>query len=379
MNILIRSCFLLFFLLSNLVAIENQLQKAFYHAPGHVAALELGKVSLYFLNKPNIKQLSDKNNDHQAQLRIFIDQTKIGSADYGHIIKEINKIKNSFYTVSLEEATKPHHGIIMTISYNPTVVDVVYESFDAITKQHGLVFTFYNKKIIEQLKNRPGNVLTTVSNNAVPTIVIDAGHGGSDTGAQGFFGILEKDLTRSVGDLLADYLQKKGWRVVMTRHADEFVSLGERTQLANMSGADMMISLHANYSKNAQAAGIETFCMEPSLLTVLGSTENNGISFRKPMSDNYGKLSNLLADKIHSCVVTTAHKEKNIVIDRKVKHAVSQILLGSAIPTILIEIGFISNKEEATLLSQSSYQLTLVKGIYDGIVEYFQSYRNNCI
>ena len=85
--------------------------------------------------------------------------------------------------------------------------------------------------MVDHLKNRPNAVLTTVSNNRVPTIVIDAGHGGHDVGARGFFDIQEKNLTKTMGDLLAQHLQAKGWHVVLTRSADDFVALDERTKL----------------------------------------------------------------------------------------------------------------------------------------------------
>ncbi len=370
MNISIRSFLLLFiFIVINTLAVENQLQKVFYHPGGDIKALELGKVSFYFSQKPDLKEQSKKNNKQQAQLQFHIDQTDINPADYDQVVKESNKIKNQFYTVALD---KTNTGLMLTITYNPALVDVTYDTYEAITKQAGLVFTFYNKSAVEQLKNRQDAVLTTVS-NTIPTIVIDAGHGGSDTGATGFFGLVEKDLTKSVSDLLANYLEQKGWRVVMTRRSDEFVPLGQRTQRTNTSGADMMISLHANYSANSQASGIETFCMAPALLTLIGSTESNGFSFRKSMSDNYGKLSNLLANKIHSSVLATVHKKKMPVVDRKVKKAVSQVLLGSAIPAVLIELGFISNKEEAGRLSKRTYQQALVEGIYKGIEAYLKA------
>ena len=91
------------------------------------------------------------------------------------------------------------------------------------------------------------------------------------------------------------------------------------------------------------------------------------------MSDNSVKLSNLLASKIHNAVIQMAQKNrgKDAVIDRKIKHSVSQVLLGSTIPTVLIELGFISNKQDAFWLNKPDYQYALVEGIYRGIKKYF--------
>lgn len=375
MNHLIKShisILIAFLLSSHIEAAENQLQKVFCHKGSEKFALDLGKIVFYFAHKPIIKQVLPENNKNKKQTQVLfsIDQTKITSAECEQMVEECNRSKNPLYAINIKQVVKPAPSIQMTISYDPELVSFAYESFEAITKQPGLVFTFYNKKNIDKLKNKPSAVLTTVSNNAVPTIVIDAGHGGHDIGASGFFNIQEKNLTKTMGDLLAQYLQTKGWHVVLTRKADDFVALGERTTCANKSGADMMISLHANYSVNEQASGIETFCLDSSLFTFLGSSNKNGNSFRKVTSDNSMKLSNLLASSIHRNVIELAHQKRDSVVDRKVKHAVSQILLGSAIPTVLIELGFISNKQDAYWLVSPAYQLALIEGIYAGIKNY---------
>ena len=365
---------------------DSQLQKLFFHTTGQSQAvgqnktlnknalsLELSKLVFYFSQEPIITLLPNyKNNrlDGQITATFFFPKAEISSSEARQMVAHCNQQKESFYTMHVAPITKPINGIQLVITYDPKQIAFEHDSFEAIGGQKGIVFTFYDKNLLERLKLQTNTVLQTAS-ATLPTVVIDCGHGGNDTGACGFFNIVEKELTQTIGHQLAHYVHERGWNVVLTRHADEYLALDERTSCANKTKADFLISLHANHASNEQASGIETFCFDRSLLKPLSAERVSQELLIKKMSDNLSRLSNLLATSIHQELLNAARTQRE-VIDRKVKRAVPQLLLGSTIPAILIELGFVSNKQEAQFLVDPAYQQALVKGIYQGMLTYLK-------
>lgn len=356
--------------------VNNQLQKFFFHKISdqntkNSMSLEVCKLVFYFSKDPIVlpnKQAVAKNGVMTATY-IFPKADITNEAQL--MINKCNKEKGQFFSCSIKSIEKPIHGIELTVSYDPKHIDFQYDGFDAMSAQKAIVFTIYNKSLLEKLKELNTTILQTACNDKVPTIIIDCGHGGVDNGACGCFDTVEKKLTLDIGFQLAECVKKKGWNVILTRTADEFVSLDERTLIANNSNADLLISLHANFSKNEKAAGIETFYFDSSLLKPLSRYQVSNNSIIKNMSDNLRKLSNLLATSVHKELIT-AGKTKRSVIDRNVKQGAPQILLGAAIPSILVELGFISNQEEAKALLDPSYQNALIKGICNGLGQYLK-------
>lgn len=192
-------------------------------------------------------------------------------------------------------------------------------------------------------------------------IVLDFGHGGHDSGARGGQ-IYEKDVVRKVGLKLAKLLSDKGYRVHLTRENDEFVPLDRRTYFANLyTNASLFVSLHANHANRSEVVGIETHCLDDALLKKLEPfSEFDELSFN---SHNIR-----LAQIVHNHLLDAAAKYG--ATDRKVKKSVAQVLLGVEIPAILIELGFLSNPQEAQLLNSPDYQFQLAQGIYHGINSY---------
>lgn len=192
-------------------------------------------------------------------------------------------------------------------------------------------------------------------------IVLDFGHGGRDIGTK-FGEIYEKDVVKKVGLKLANILTKQGYVVHLTRLDDEFVPLDLRTYFANLStNASLFVSLHANHATKPEVCGIETHRMDGNLL--------QGVDFGPSVSEyDMHTYSARLAKLVQEQLL---HATKDYgVLNRRVKRSVSQVLLGVEMPAILVELGFLSNPQEAQLLNSQAYQLQLAQGISKGINSY---------
>lgn len=183
----------------------------------------------------------------------------------------------------------------------------------------------------------------------MPMIVIDAGHGGKDEGCspKQKEACDEKELTIKTVRLVQMHLKTLGYRVVLTRKGDEFVSLDERAALANRLGSELFVSVHFNSAKNKGAHGIEIFyCDEESIRT---------------------EQSKLLAEKVLDKVITCTEAKS-----RGVKTANFRVIKDTNMPAILVEGGFLSHQEERKLCEDPIYQNALAWGIAKGIDTYLK-------
>lgn len=218
-------------------------------------------------------------------------------------------------------------------------------------------------------------------------IVIDPGHGGADPGAIGPTGLREKDVVLKLSKKVRDKIKKKlGWEVVMTRDDDRFIPLDERTGIANSENAALFLSIHANACTNKKVFGIESFVLGTTTdrdALRLAAKENN-IS-PKQVSDLQVILadlklndpqkvipSNNLADYVQGALVKRLHKKYGQVRDLGVKQAPFVVLVGADMPSILIEVSFISNPREEKRLRNSRYLDALADAIVDGLKKYAQ-------
>ena len=218
------------------------------------------------------------------------------------------------------------------------------------------------------------------------TIVIDAGHGGHDSGAVGYKKHQEKKAVLKVSILLKKLLESKGYNVYMTRGSDKFIKLKSRTHLANKKEADLFISIHANAApkgKYLSLKGIETFFLSPAKTDKakrIAAKENSAASAMSKKSKdtllsflNRNKIiqSNKLAIDIQSSMLTATRKKFNNVKDGGVREAPFWVLVGAQMPAVLVELGYITNPTEGERLFNPFYQKVLAKGIYNGINSYF--------
>ncbi|MCI3027597.1 GW dipeptide domain-containing protein, partial [Desemzia sp. C1] len=187
-------------------------------------------------------------------------------------------------------------------------------------------------------------------------VVIDAGHGGSDPGAQRV-GVREKDLNLSVAKKVQSKLKAAGYEVIMTRTNDTFIAVSERARIANISNADIFVSIHTN-SFNGITSGIETFSYD-----LKGNAKNPLVANDR----NRMLKSNTLSSSIQNSLISnTAAKS------RGAKKANFHVLRETGMPAVLTEIGFIDNTTERNKLVTNSYQEKLANGITNGIKEYFR-------
>ena len=214
---------------------------------------------------------------------------------------------------------------------------------------------------------------------SVKTIVIDPGHGGKDPGAVSQTR-QEKQIVLSLSKMLHDILVKKGYNVRLTRKTDVFLPLRERTQFATSQKADLFISIHTNASTAREASGIETYYLalasdESARITAM--RENAGAEYNmKELDALVGRIlkesksteSRRLAQLIQA-QLTSGKQVKN----RGVKHAPFVVLIGTKVPAVLVEVGFISNPQEGKKLTTKAYQRQLATSIAKGIEQYIKN------
>jgi N-acetylmuramoyl-L-alanine amidase len=213
----------------------------------------------------------------------------------------------------------------------------------------------------------------------VSRVVIDAGHGGKDTGSIGPTGYSEKDLVLDVAKRLKTLIETEiGAEVVMTRNDDTFVPLETRTAIANQQEADLFISIHANSSRTKTVRGVETFFLnfttsKESLDTA--SRENAGSDKSvHELSDLVKRI--VLTEKVTESrelaerVQTSMSRAKGTGPDRGVKQAPFVVLIGANMPSILAEISFISNPDEEKVLKTPAYRQHLAEYLLDGVRSY---------
>ncbi len=220
---------------------------------------------------------------------------------------------------------------------------------------------------------------------SVSRIVIDPGHGGHDPGVLGK-GLNEATLVLDVALRLEKLLQKEaGVDVVLTRRTDVYVPLEERTEIANRQNADMFLSIHANASRNPDASGIETF-----FLSFASSPEAEAVAARENSASNRdmhqlpdlikaitlnNKLdeSRDLATMVQETLVANLRKSNKDVRSRGVKKAPFVVLIGAAMPSVLAEISFVSNKQELSLLKTPAYRQKIAESLLTAITKYRRS------
>ena len=217
-------------------------------------------------------------------------------------------------------------------------------------------------------------------------IVIDPGHGGKDPGAIGVGGIMEKDLVLSVAKKLAAKLTTElGVQVVLTRKDDRFIALEDRTYMANAEDADLFISLHMNASPNSDAHGVETYYLDNTTDEAamrLAAREN--ASARKNISDLQFILSDMTQNMKLEDSITLAHRLQQSVVggmskvigdvrDLGVKKALFYVLVGARMPSVLIEMFFVTHRVEGQVMSREAGQDAMVNSLFEGIQRYGQS------
>ncbi len=360
-------------LFGTLISNATQLQKVFHHTlePDQPAQahIELAKLVFYFSQEPQIKRIDEQVKNERAKKVFFFPEVSFDE-EVGSLIASVQKHKNPLYSFTIKQVTKPSKGVELTIMFDPEKALIKYDTFDAITGAKGLEFHVYNKQLLTQLQNKNRNVLRTACAQK-PFIVIDAGHGGTDSGTVSSAGVSEKNITLALAQELEKELKKKDFQVCMTRMDDSFIALDQRTKIANQKNNAIFITLHANNAKNPQVHGLETFCLDSHLFRAAQNELATAIDVVIQSADEQKNAqSKKLADAVHSTILSELKAHGYAMPDRKVKHAATQVLMGIKWPGVLIEVDFLSHAESEKRLNNPQFRQLYAQGICKGIEKY---------
>jgi len=215
-------------------------------------------------------------------------------------------------------------------------------------------------------------------------VVVDAGHGGKDPGAIGYNGLKEKNVNLDIASRVARNLREAGVEVIQTRTHDTFISLAERTARASRPGVDLFVSIHSNATKNRRTAGIEIYYTEPL------NSEDKRESQRLQNEKRLCGLLNMRRDSIDARGIVTdmlyTYKVEDgprlaeavsrglaqelAQVSRGSKPARYYVLRNTLVPSVLVEVGFISNPKEAEQLKDGSYRQRIADAITKSLMRY---------
>ena len=241
------------------------------------------------------------------------------------------------------------------------------------------------------LYNLYSNIKNSDQQWSLNRIVIDAGHGGKDPGAIGYYNIKEKNIALDIANALGQYIENNhsDIEVIYTRQDDTFLGLRDRTNIANEQKGQIFISIHANASTTKSARGFEIFLLGPSNVDEamdVAIRENASIAF-EDNQEQYNTENQIIAslsqmtflkesEKLAVFIENNVKKELPKTRIRGIKQAGFYVLVGASMPNLLVEVGFISNRSEAKLLNKSSYRKQMAYSIYQGIEDYINYYNN---
>ena len=191
-------------------------------------------------------------------------------------------------------------------------------------------------------------------------VYLDAGHGGYDPGAS-YFGISEKSLNLAIQSRVKAKLEAEGYQVVTTRTSDTYVDLTDRSRAANASESDIFVSIHINASGSSAAQGIETYYYQPY------AEYPSRINATYHANPTRLSMSDTLANAIQSSLINATGAQ-----NQGVKRQTFAVLRETTAPAVLLELGFLSNPQEAARLNTSAYQETLANAIVAGIKSYYE-------
>jgi N-acetylmuramoyl-L-alanine amidase len=214
-------------------------------------------------------------------------------------------------------------------------------------------------------------------------VVIDPGHGGHDVGTEGVTGLYEKDLVLDVAQRLGALIQRRlGSEVIYTRSDDTFIPLQERTAIANQHKADLFLSIHANSSPESTASGVESyylnFTTNKSALDVAARENAGSDKSIYDLKDLVQQIalkdkveeSREFAAKVQTSMMVLASRTNSRAKDRGVRKAPFVVLIGAQMPSVLVEIGFLSNSKDERMMKKPEYRQKIAESLFKGVSEY---------
>ena len=214
-------------------------------------------------------------------------------------------------------------------------------------------------------------------------VLLDAGHGGHDTGTIGPGGLLEKDLCLDIAQRVGELIETRmGAEVIYTRTDDSFISLERRPEIANEKKADLFLSIHANSSPVASSSGVETyylnFTTSKSAMEVAARENATAQKTIHELTDVLQRIalqdkveeSKEFAAKVQQALYSASVRGNSRTKDRGVRKAPFVVLIGASMPAILAEIGFVSNPRDEALMKKPEHRQRIAEGLYQGLAKY---------
>jgi N-acetylmuramoyl-L-alanine amidase len=344
------------------------------------AIVKKNELRLFFsqpFNEKNVKHFTLQNPHREIydfkNLRLAHARVPLGLGP--HVRLAQNKANTVRVVITGYKSTKP-------IAYQPFFSNDAYH-ISLPNSSSVLPAKRYQKPIKVIQKPKP------VRSKKYDLVVIDAGHGGHDSGAIGG-GKKEKDLVLQIAKRLEYQLKKRGYPVHMTRNKDRFLKLPERTKIADKKKAVAFISIHANSvpkRKQNKVEGVETFFLQKtrdaksqriaerenrSVLKGMNKLSRN-VVLDSVLSGPKIVESNKLAIDVQRRIITNLHTRYKGVKDGGVRHAPFWVLVGASRPSILVEVGYISHPKERKRLFTPRYQELIAKGIAEGVDIYLNN------
>ncbi len=298
-----------------------------------------------------------------------------------HMIKNVKFVEQKFYA--------PLNSFIR-----------LYTQFEdknfIVNYKKNKIYIQNNKNISLEAQELNQEFLNTIKNEdnwKITTIIIDPGHGGKDPGAIGYHNIKEKHIVLDIAKELGSFLRSEmpELNILYTRDDDTFLGLKNRTEFANKQEGHMFLSIHANASTAKTARGFEIFLLQPNSVdkAIDVAIRENASIFFEDNPEQYEKNQMIASisekmylqesEKLAISIENAVKKELPKTRMRGIKQAGFYVLVGAAMPKVLIEAGFITNKSEAKLLNKSSYRSEMAYGIFKGVQAYINSHNSQAI
>jgi N-acetylmuramoyl-L-alanine amidase len=315
----------------------------FYHrTPTH-------DIIAWYTPQDTLPLISHQLHERTAQVSITIPRgqlSRIASTKLKALLSDLPSMKSDIYYDTAQE---------FCFSYNPRQYAISVYTNSALGRFNCFMIA------IERLHERAR------SKNPGKTIILDPGHGGHDVGAVSVHNDYEKDIALAVSTLISKELESAGYTVYMTRHSDAFVELDKRTDVANgLPDAAVFVSIHANAATNKKTRGFEI--LYPELKPSAQRFPDLQSGFIQEQARR-SALSILLAKKLSTELNLSLG---NCIPDRGRYGTVSQVLTGTKVPSVLIELGYLSCPEEAHILMDHSIQQLQAVAIARGIIQYVE-------
>ncbi len=338
------------------------------------------------VDKDNMIIITFNTTISKNYVKFFEEKIKTGYRDIYHIKGSFKDAKPTKLNIK---------GVKIVIKQiKPNILRIFFED----TKNLKTVY-FLNKnrlilKVLDNTqttknKNRARIIKSQklINSNKKRTVVLDAGHGGNDVGAVGKNKKYEKIAVFKVTKYLESILKKRGYKVYLTRNSDKFIKVKNRTILANKKHADIFLSIHANAAPKSrvdEAKGIETFFLSPArsarakrvaALENKSDIRSMSTSTKQVFLESLNRpritASHKLCIDIQKNMLFSARKIYKDVVDGGVREGPFWVLVGAQMPSVLIELGYITHSIEGKRLYNTKYQKSLALGIANGIDSYF--------